>query len=60
MTRLAVVSYAVAASPEGKRRACLEGLEECAARALEHGATVPEVVARLEQVGNDAEQGELS
>jgi hypothetical protein len=58
-TRRAVVSYEVDAPARIKRQALREGLVECAAGLLELGMSVREVVEELEQVANDAEQGEL-
>jgi hypothetical protein len=54
------VSYPVDAGESERQQACIDGIRECAAEALAHGADVTNVVAELEQVANDAEQGELT
>jgi hypothetical protein len=59
MTRKAVVFYDVDASSSQMQQACVDGIRECAAEALTHGASLTDVVAELEQVANDAECGEL-
>lgn len=53
-TRKSIVSYPVAATPQEKRRALLDGIRECGAELIENGFT-KDAVRELEQVANDIE-----
>lgn len=58
MTRKAVVSYALDASPALKVAALTEGFRECCCELRELGIPRERISSELEQVANDVEQGD--
>jgi hypothetical protein len=58
-TRKAVVSYPVDATRGEKRHLLVEGITSVAAELIEYGLPIGDLVHELEQVANDAEQGQL-